>query len=311
MFSVHPGQILYRRLQRRQCECLDNLVMNSINYNFSMKSLFSCKFSSASAKDVPGKVVYTFGIGALLKTIDWSTSKRQYLRIAQIAGKDGRHFTVDEYFMFDTLMQKCCTAADRLYDVGQEICAKLISDRPDEYNTDLYNELANVDVSNPTTIKCIGRVCSDSDCQLTAHSTLLVGADEMKLRLVRMNFNRMKSFGLFPGQTIFARGLNPRGDTFYVDEIFAGRTLKYADAPQLLENLSIVMAAGPFSLSDELNYEPLNELIAYCIQHKPNAVILMGPFLDADHKSVQDGSMKMTFDGYFDNLMNSFMDAIG
>lgn len=267
--------------------------------------------SSALAKDVPGKVVYTFGIGALLKNIDWSTSKRQYLKIAQVPGKNGKIFTFDENYMFDTLLQKCCAAADRIYDVGQEICAKLINDRPEEYNTDLYNELANVDVSNPTTIKCVGRVCSDSDCELTATSTLLIGADEMKLRMVRMNFNRMGSYGLFPGQTIFARGLNPRGDTFYVDEIYAEKALKYADAPQLTDNLNIVMAAGPFSLGDELNYEPLNELIAYCKQHKPDVVIMMGPFLDADHKSVQGCSMKMTYEGYFDNLIHSFMETIG
>lgn len=213
--------------------------------------------------------------------------------------------------MFDTLQQKCSTAADRIYDIGQDICAKLINDRPDEYTIDLYNDLANVDVSNPTTIKCIGRVCSDSDCELTDTSTLLVGVDEMKLRTVRMTFKRMGSYGLIPGQTIFARGLNPRGDTFFVDEIFAERTLAYAAAPQLTENLNIVMAAGPFSLGDELNYEPLNELIAYCKQHKPDAVIMMGPFLDADHKSVVDCSMKMTFDGYFDNLIQGFMEAIG
>lgn len=213
--------------------------------------------------------------------------------------------------MFDTLQQKCSTAADRIYDIGQDICAKLINDRPDEYTIDLYNDLANVDVSNPTTIKCIGRVCSDSDCELTDTSTLLVGVDEMKLRTVRMTFKRMGSYGLIPGQTIFARGLIPRGDTFFVDEIFAERTLAYAAAPQLTENLNIVMAAGPFSLGDELNYEPLNELIAYCKQHKPDAVIMMGPFLDADHKSVVDCSMKMTFDGYFDNLIQGFMEAIG
>lgn len=268
-------------------------------------------YSSASAKDVSGKVVYTFGSGALIKSIDWTTTKWQKLKIVQIVGRNGKNMASDEKFMMDTFMQKCCTAADRIYDIGQEICAKLISDRTDEYNTELYNELANVDVSNPTTIKCIGRVCSDSDCELTATSTLLVGADEMKLRLVRMNFNRMRSYGIFPGQTIFARGLNPRGDTFYVDEIVAERALKYADVPQLTENLNIVMAAGPFSLSDELNYEPLNELVAYCKQHNPDAVILMGPFLDADHKSVKDNSLKMTFENYFENLIHSLMEAIG
>lgn len=279
--------------------------------SFSNKISLFLVCSTVLAKDVPGKVVYTFGIGALLRTIDWSTSKRQYLKIEQVPGNGGKHITFGENYMFDTLLQKCSTAADRIYDIGQEICAKLINDRPEEYTNDLYDELANVDISNPTTIKCIGRVCSDSDCELTATSTLLVGADEMKLRVVRMNFNRMSAYGLFPGQTIFARGLNPRGDTFYVDDIFAERTLKYADAPQLTENLNIVMAAGPFSLGVELNNEPFTELVTYCKKHKPDAVILMGPFLDADHKSVQDFSTKVAFDGYFDNLIQNLMETIG
>lgn len=272
-------------------------------------------FSTGATKDVAGKAVCTFGTGALVKSIEsinWTSTKlRQNLHIVQLPGKNGKQFTVNQTYMMDTMQQKCGVAADRIYENGMEICAKLINDRPNEYTTELYTDLSHVNVSSTTTIKCLGRVCSDSDCQLTTTSTLLIGADESDLRSVHMNFNRMRSYGLFPGQTIFVRGLNPRRDTLYVDEIFAERQLKMAAAPRLTQSLNIVMAAGPFSLGDGLDYKPLDDLKDYCVDHKPHAVILMGPFLDADHKSVQNCTLKITFETHFERLIRNFMEGIG
>lgn len=213
--------------------------------------------------------------------------------------------------MYDTFLQKCSVAADRVFDIGQEICAKLIKDRPNEYNDELYQNLSHVDVPHQNTLKCIGRVCSDNDYQLDPNSTMLIGADEMKLRTVRLNFNRIKNVSLYPGQTVFAQGLNPRGDILYVDEIFSERQLTHATMPNLEENLNMVIASGPFCKHDELNYEPLNELIAYCKQNKPDVLILLGPFLDADHKCVQETTLKLSFETFFENLITGIMEAIG
>lgn len=245
-----------------------------------------------------------------MKSINWLNTKKQNIKL-NLKLDDKKAFGPNENYMYDTFLHKCTTAADRIFDIGQEICAKLIKDRPDEHNEELYENLSHVDVPHQNTIKCIGRICSDNDCPLDLNSTLLVGADEMKLRTIRLSFARMKTFSVFPGQTVLAQGLNPRGETLYVDDIFTERQLNYASMPTLRENLNMVIATGPYTKQDDLDFESLNELIAYCIQNKPDVLILLGPFLDADHKCVQESTMKVSFDTYFDNLINGIMEALG
>lgn len=213
--------------------------------------------------------------------------------------------------MYDNMQQKCQIAADRIYDIGLEICKRLIKERPNEYSSDLLQNTAHVDEANQTTIKCIGRVCSDNDFNLDKNSTLLIGADEIKLRTVKLNFNRLKSFSLFPGQTVLVTGLNPRGDTLFADEIVGERQLTCANGLKLKEQLSVVMATGPFTLAGDLKYEPMHELLAYCNQHKPDVLILLGPFVDADHQLIADCSSKLSFETMFENMVATIANTIG
>lgn len=243
-----------------------------------------------------------------MKSIDWTNTTKQTVKIERIS----EQFPVDQHYMYDNLLQKTSIAADRIFDIGEEICAKLIKEHGDVYEKDLYNQVFKLNAPTQGTIKSIGRVCSDSDDRLGLHSTLLISADEMCLRPYHLHFDRMKSFSLFPGQTVFMQGLNPRGDSFFVDEIVSERNLIYADPPQVKENLSIVVATGPFTSKNDLSYEPLNELLAYCKQNSPDVLILLGPFFDADHPSLLDGSMKTTtVEAYFDNMILGLVNSIG
>lgn len=262
-----------------------------------------------------GKVVCTFGSTQLIKSIIWQNNNKQPIGIeifSDLTNSDNAgHLINDNEFMYDTSQQKCLIAGDRIFDIGQEICKKLIKDHPNDYTDELFGNLAHVDVPNQTTIKCIGRVSSDNNCQLDKHSTLLIGADEMKLRTVKLNFNRMKAFSLFPGQTVYVQGLNPRGDTLFVDEIASERQLSYANGLKLTKQLSLVVANGPFTLADDLKYQPLHELLAYCSQNKPDVLILLGPIIDCDHQHVIDCSSKLSYESIFENLLSIIADAIG
>lgn len=258
-------------------------------------------------KDGTGKVVYTFGTTSLIKSIDWINSAKQIVKFERIS----ENFPIDQHYMYDNLLQKTSIAADRIFDIGEEICTKLIKDHGDAYEQDLYNQAFKLNAPSQGAIKCIGRVCSDNDDRLDLHSTLLISADEMCLRPYRLHFDRMKHFSLFPGQTVFVQGSNPRGDSFFVDDIINERNLTYADPPHVNENLNIVVASGPFTSKADLNYEPLNKLLAYCNQHKPDVLILLGPFLDADHPNLVDGSMKGTVDAYFKSIIFRIINSIG
>lgn len=278
-------------------------------------------YRSATGKEISGKIVYTFGSSALIKTINWSNSKRQAVKIDRYEDNanniNHNNFDSDNYlhseqeYMYDTMLQKSSIAADRLFDIGEDICKKLILDFPNS-TENLFDSLTHVDLSSQEKVKCIGRICSDSDYKLDRNSTILIGADEMKLRTVRLNFDQMNSsISLFPGQIVFAQGMNPRGDIMFVDAIHAKRMLTNAEMPKIDENLSIVMASGPYTSNNDLSYEPLNELLAYCKINKPDVLIMIGPFLDANHPLIVDCTMKTTFETFFDSLISRIADAIG
>lgn len=263
--------------------------------------------SSVPLKDITGKVVYTFGTAQLIKSINWTNTGKQTVKFERIS----ESYPVNQNYMYDNLLQKTSIAADRIFDIGDEICNKLIKDHADVYGKDLHNNVFKIGAPTQAAFHCVGRICSDSDCQLDLHSTWLIGADEICLRSYRLHFDRMKSFALFPGQTVLMQGVNPRGDSFFVDEIISERDLTYANPPQLQQNLNIIVASGPFTTQENMIYEPLNELLAYCKQHRPDVLILIGPFLDADHPLVQDCSMKITTESYFETMLSDIIDSIG
>ncbi len=66
------------------------------------------------------------------------------------------------------------------------------------------------------------------------------------------------------------------------------------------KGLSIVVAAGPYSSKDDATYEPLQALLGHCKeQGPPDVLVLLGPFVDAEHPLVQAGSLEESFGDAF------------
>ncbi|KAJ8308549.1 hypothetical protein KUTeg_013423 [Tegillarca granosa] len=63
--------------------------------------------------------------------------------------------------------------------------------------------------------------------------------------------------------------------------------------------LSILVAAGPFTTSDNLSYEPLVDLMKYLTRDKPDVCILLGPFVDAKNEEIEKGNCKVTYEEVF------------
>ncbi len=61
----------------------------------------------------------------------------------------------------------------------------------------------------------------------------------------------------------------------------------------------MVVAAGPFTTFQNIDFEPLQALLDYCLQHKPHVLLLMGPFVDVDHQLVKNGALLDTFEHVF------------
>lgn len=74
--------------------------------------------------------------------------------------------------------------------------------------------------------------------------------------------------------------------------------------------LQIVVAAGPFTQSDILTYQPLEDLVEYIQEHNPHLVILIGPFIDVTHPHVAEGMLAETFQAFFEKIVDGIMEPL-
>lgn len=227
--------------------------------------------------------------------------------------------------MFDTLAEKSLLSADHLFDIGHKICLKMqakqdaaandrpqSSNQPDEELVSIFDSLEYPDVASQHVITCVGRICCDSETKINPNSTLLVSTDDNKLRSVRLNFSHINSVGLFAGQTVVVRGINARGDMLFVQEIHSERELTRSPKPiGLSEPISILIVAGPFTQTDDLTYEPLDDLLSCCKEHRPDFLIMLGPFVDANHGMIVDGLLTDSFDVFFEKIVALVMEKVG
>lgn len=65
---------------------------------------------------------------------------------------------------------------------------------------------------------------------------------------------------------------------------------------------------GPFNPSDSLSYEPLQDLIELIVKDEPDLVILLGPFLDASHKLIEE--LNVTFEEFLKVQLDNFRKEI-
>lgn len=117
---------------------------------------------------------------------------------------------------------------------------------------------------------------------------------------MHLDLRELQSFALFPGQVVAVQGVNGSGGRMVARGIIDGvpRPLPSSRPSDLLraqhgaelgggKALSIFAAAGPFTTSDSLVYEPLNDLLGAVRAARPDVVVLMGPFVDSEHPKVR------------------------
>lgn len=60
--------------------------------------------------------------------------------------------------------------------------------------------------------------------------------------------------------------------------------------------MTMVVAAGPFTASEDLAFEPLRALLGCCREAPPDVLLLVGPFVDAEHPLIKGGLAEQSFE---------------
>ena len=145
-------------------------------------------------------------------------------------------------------------------------------------------------------------VCDTEGGRLNPQSVMLEGSiATSRGARVRLDLQGCGDYRLFPGQVVAIVGKNPTGFCIVAQEIISG--MPFPDVavtdPTSSASFDMVVAAGPFTPTDSLVYEPLKSIIEYCEREKPDALLLLGPFVDQDHPSISDGMLDATFEDVF------------
>ncbi|XP_013192092.2 DNA polymerase alpha subunit B isoform X3 [Amyelois transitella] len=256
----------------------------------------SAKYASRGNQ---GTVVHSYGDEKVLEDISHTNSLTDVLNLtfSQIPNADGEVYA-RAMFGFELLHEKAS-----VYDNHIQLLSQYIMEKAGITNTESTRHKTQTDVWVAGQIQC------DADARLNPKSVVLQGTWEESLsQSVPVDLDELKQYSLFPGQVVLMRGINPRGDKFIAREVLCDGSTPPPD-PQLWDTLegklSMVIAAGPYTTSDNLLYEPLKDLVLYIAEHKPHVVILTGPFLDSEHSKVKDNSIAETYKSFFEKLVDS------
>jgi DNA polymerase alpha subunit B len=195
--------------------------------------------------------------------------------------------------------------------------SEVLDDRIDEFRQILQDAMGlddaafgNPSLQSPSEIIAVGRIASDTgEGKLNTASLVLEGSRRMASgRRVPLNVDNLPSYNFFPGQIVALRGTNANGDTFVVSEMLALPLLnppatkpadldeihtRYLDTPDAdpssVRPLTMLIAAGPYTTDQNLDFAPLHAFLNNAVTSAADTIILLGPFLDAEHPQIRTG----------------------
>ncbi|KAH6850611.1 DNA polymerase alpha subunit B N-terminal-domain-containing protein [Chaetomium sp. MPI-CAGE-AT-0009] len=173
-------------------------------------------------------------------------------------------------------------------------------------------------------IVAVGRIASDSaEGKLNAASLVLETSRRMGNGLrVPLNLSKLKGYQFFPGQIVALRGINTSGRDFTVHEVLdipllpnaasdpdtlSAHLSRLRGGPDAMDSddtppppLTVLFASGPYTADDNLDFEPLHALCSEAADTYADAVVLTGPFLDAEHPLLATGDFDLPAEAAYD-----------
>jgi len=194
----------------------------------------------------------------------------------------------------------------------------------DESKGNSIAPLRDVGIGSQNVMTCLGRICNEAHTgRLNPTSVLLEGSrhgsggcrinlDFSKFTNDSKNDNSVStaadtgSFSVFSGQIVAVEGMNPTGRKLNVHRICEGAPLTssktsaenlmkyhYGEKFQDGKKMKVMTVAGPYTTVEDLDYDPLSDLMGVVRDERPDVVVMMGPFVDLRHPLLKDGEVTM------------------
>lgn len=175
-------------------------------------------------------------------------------------------------------------------------------------------------------VMVVGRICCEAEGgRLNEKSVLLEASSQYGHgQRVRLDLRNIPSFSIFPGQIVAVEGENPSGfclvasriiDSLplptlrtYVklrtneDELPAKKGRRERGEEESIESqasVRVIVAAGPFTTTDNLAFEPLETLFSVAKEKEVDLIVLIGPFVDSEHPKIKNGTLDISFEHVF------------
>ncbi|GLA05959.1 DNA polymerase alpha subunit B [Aspergillus niger] len=193
--------------------------------------------------------------------------------------------------------------------------SEILDDRIDEFMALFEKQYGSDEITfgsaatqSTSEIVAVGRIASDSmEGKLNAASLVLETSRRTGAGIrVPLKLESVPSANFFPGQIVALRGINASGNYFSVKEVLptpllppaASSVVNLETINQRLEDagpapLNILVAAGPYTADDNLDYEPLKEICRKAADSYADGLVLLGPFLDIEHPLLASGDFDL------------------
>lgn len=118
---------------------------------------------------------------------------------------------------------------------------------------------------------------------------------------LEVNLSLLKDYLLLPGQIVAMECTNPNGVCLNALKLIDNIYPPLAPIPSHMDEVSMVIACGPYTTQDSLCYEPLDDLLLSIQSACPDVCVLMGPFVDA---SLAEALIDEDLQGLFHKIIN-------
>lgn len=232
---------------------------------------------------------------------NWKTQNDYEVSIVQA---DNPHIPKDAVYMYEMLFKQGVFLSSRCKSFGERLCYTWNEMGSSNSN---MRYVRNIMCISQTAFRTWGRIFIMDDTSTGSKIVMLEGSKtnvgEKNAPIIRLDLSGVKHYSLFPGQIIAVEGFNTTGDTLIVKQLFVKGYAQLFDEPKLSVDIKIYVAVGPFTPSDNLNYQPLWDLMNRVAEEEPNILILIGPFIEYTHPEIKNCTLKETYQDFFDAIL--------